>query len=292
MLEFTDYKEQQRTPSTGELAMQLKSLGFQTELLFRRFEGEVIERPYYLVIRTPKNPGYRWGNFLIFQDPPKEGDLEKWKDIFAKEIGTPPDYNHFVFGIDGLKGEAGVLEPFLKAGFELEKTVVMTARTVNPPPKFNKDCTIRTFQADDWQEWIQLNLDSNNADTPEKRDPDDEGFYRYLERKASEYQRMIEAGSGQWFGAYLDGQLAASLGLFVWNGLGRFQAVDTHPNFRRRGLAGTLVYHAARQGFSDMGAETLVMCADPDYVAVKIYESVGFKITEQQMALQWYPKDI
>jgi ribosomal protein S18 acetylase RimI-like enzyme len=130
---------------------------------------------------------------------------------------------------------------------------------------------------------------SNNADPPEKREVDDKGFYEYLERKASEYHRMTEAGLGHWFGAYVNGQLAASLGLFVWDGLGRFQIVDTHPNFRRRGLAGTLVYHAARKGLSDMGAETLVMCADPDYVAVKIYESVGFKITERQMAIQWTP---
>jgi ribosomal protein S18 acetylase RimI-like enzyme len=271
--------------------MQLKSLGFQTELLFRRFEGEVIERPDYVVVRTPKNPGYRWGNFLVFQEPPRGGDLEKWKGIFAKEIGTPPEYDHFVFGLDGVDGKTGVLEPFLQEGFELEKTVVMTAQAVKPPPKFNQDCTIRTFQAEDWQAWIQLKRDCNTADEPEHREPDDEGFRNYLARKASEYQHMIEAGLGQWFGAYVDGQLAATMGLFVWKGLGRFQIVDTHPNFRRRGLAGTLVYHVAQKGVTDMGAKTLVMCADPDYVAVKIYESVGFQITEQQMAIQWHRKD-
>lgn len=271
--------------------MKLKSLGFQTELLFRRFEGEVTQRPDYLVVRTPKNPGYRWGNFLVFQEPPKEGDLDRWKGIFAKEIGTPPEYNHFVFAIDGVNGETGVLEPFLQAGFELEKTVVMTAQSVKPPPKLNTDCTIRTFQANDWQDWIQLCRASNAADPPEDRESDDEGFKNYLERKASEYQRMIEGGLGQWFGAYVDGQLGSTMGLFVWNSLGRFQSVDTHPNFRRRGLAGTLVYHVAQKGFTDMGATTLVMCADPDYVAVKIYESVGFKITEQQMAIQWHAKD-
>jgi ribosomal protein S18 acetylase RimI-like enzyme len=271
--------------------MHLKSLGFQTEVLLRRFEGEVVDRPDYLVLRTPKNPSYRWGNFLIFQDLPREGDLEKWKAIFAKEIGTLPDYPHFLFGWDGIDGEVGNIQAFLEADFELVKTVVMTARTVNPPPKFNEDCAIRVFQADDWQEWIQLKRDSNNADSPEERESDDEGFYRYLERKAGEYQRMIEAGLGYWFGAFVDDQLAASLGLFVWDGLGRFQVVDTHPNYRRRGLAGTLVYHAAQKGFTDMGAETLVMCADPDYVAVKIYQSVGFKVAEQQMALQWHPKD-
>jgi ribosomal protein S18 acetylase RimI-like enzyme len=271
--------------------MQLKSLGYQTDLLFRRFEGEVIERPDYLVLRTPKNPSYRWGNFLIFQDSPKAGDLEKWKAVFAKEIGTPPEYNHFVFGIDGVNGEIGDIQPFLDAGFELEKTAVMTAQSVNPPPKVNPNCTIRTFTAKDWEDWINLEIAMNNAQDEDARETDDQGFRTYLEGKANEYQRMIEAGLGQWFGTYVDGELASNLGLFVWNKLGRFQMVATHPKFRRQGLAGTLVYHAAQKGFSEMGAQTLVMCADPDYVAIKIYESVGFKTTELIAGIDWHKKD-
>jgi ribosomal protein S18 acetylase RimI-like enzyme len=272
--------------------MNLISLGYQTEVLFRQFESEVLERSDYLVLRTPRNPGYRWGNFLIFQQPPKAGDLERWKALFAKEIGTPPRYTHFLFGWDGGNADPGNLQPFLDQGFEFYNDVVMTAQSVVPPPKVNHNCTIRAFKHEDWQEWINLKRASNLAERANEREADDEGLRHYLENKASEYQRMIDAGLGQWFGAYLDGQLTASLGLFVWDGLGRFQLVDTHPEFRRRGLAGTLVYQAAQQGFQSMGAKTLVMCADPDYVAVKIYESVGFKITERQTALQWHPKGV
>jgi hypothetical protein len=68
--------------------MKPNSLGFQTEVLLRQVEGEVFERPEYLVLRTPQNPGYRWGNFLIFQKPPESGDLETWQGVFAKEIGA------------------------------------------------------------------------------------------------------------------------------------------------------------------------------------------------------------
>lgn len=272
--------------------MKLTSLGYQTEVFLRQFEGEVIERPDYLVLRTPRNPGYRWGNFLIFGEPPKQGDLEKWKATFAKEIGTPPQYTHFLFCWDGVDGNTGDVQPFLEAGFELVKTVVMTAtaRSITSPPKVNHNCVSRTFKEEDWQEWISLKRASELAYPESEREPDNEGFRRYLENKASEYQRMIEAGLGHWFGAYVDGRLVSSLGLFVWNSLGRFQIVDTHPEFRRRGLAGTLVYHAAQKGFTDLGAKTLVICADPNYVAAGIYESVGFKTTERQTALQWHSK--
>jgi ribosomal protein S18 acetylase RimI-like enzyme len=268
--------------------MKLQSLGYQTELLFRRFEGEVLERQDYLVLHTPRNPGYRWGNFLIFEGPPKPGDLERWKALFAKEIGTPPAYTHLVFAWDSTNGETGAIESFIEAGFKLETTSVMTARNVTPPPKLNQDCTIRTFTKDDWAAWIELEVAMNEAQESDRED--EQGFRSYIEGKVKEYQGLIEAGLGQWFGAYLNGELTSSLGLFVWNKLGRFQMVATHPNYRRLGLAGTLVYQVARKGFEDMGAETLVMCADPDYVAIKIYESVGFRTTETMVGVDWHEK--
>ena len=271
--------------------MQPKSLGLQTDLLFRRFEGEVIEKDDYIVALTPKNPGYRWGHFLLFPAPPEAGDLERWKAIFAKEVGVPPAFNHFVFIWDGIDGNVGGIEPFLQAGFRVEKTAVMTAQQVHAPPKINSTCTIRTFTADDWPAWIKLQHAMNSAETPQNQEDDtDGGFTKFLWGKANEYQGMIEAGLGQWFGAYVDGELASSQGLFIWNKLGRFQAVDTHPNHRRQGLAGTLVYHVAQKGLHDMGAETLVMCADPDYVAIKIYESIGFVTSEMTIGIGWHKK--
>ena len=58
--------------------------------------------------------------------------------------------------------------------------------------------------------------------------------------------------------------------------LARFQLVETHPDVRGRGLAGTLVHHVSRYGFDTLGAETLVMVADPEYLAIRLYRSVGF----------------
>lgn len=55
--------------------MQPTSLGYRTDLIFHRFEGEVTDRGHYLVIHTPSNPSYRWGNLLIFDAPPEAGIL-------------------------------------------------------------------------------------------------------------------------------------------------------------------------------------------------------------------------
>lgn len=285
--------------------MKLRSLGLSTELMLRSFEGEVEEKPEYVVIRTPQNPGYRWGNFLIFREPPKVGDLERWKAIFAQKVGVPPRINHYAFTWDLTEGNEdspegkqnftsvvqGAIEQFLEAGFKLQVTTVMTAQSVNPPIKFNDDCRIRVFEGEaDWQEWLELALAQDQAENPDKQEG--VGYREFLEAKIVERQRMIDAAWGQWFGAYVNGRLASTMGLFVRNGLGRFQSVDTHPEFRRLGLAGTLLYQVSRHGFEAIGAKDLVILADDRYFAKNIYASVGFKTTERYVELEWLDRSV
>ncbi|HET7120037.1 MAG TPA: GNAT family N-acetyltransferase, partial [Solirubrobacterales bacterium] len=71
--------------------------------------------------------------------------------------------------------------------------------------------------------------------------------------------------------------------------LARYQTVETDPSFRRRGLAGTLVHYAARYGLDELGARTLVMVADPDAEAIRIYRALGFAGTEVQLQIERSP---
>jgi ribosomal protein S18 acetylase RimI-like enzyme len=255
------------------------ALGYRTDLYFRGFEGEVLEREHYTVIRTPKNPTYRWGNFLLFKRPPSTTDLEPWLSAFDLEH---PDATHIALGWDD-PDNAGDVSGFVAAGFEYEVSTVMTAQAVHAPPKHNQNCQIRPLEPQGWAEWIDLECAVNAALPAEERESTD-GYRLFVERKADELRRMIDAGHGHFWGAFVDGRLAASLGLFLWGDVGRFQWVATHPEFRRRGLCGSLVYHVAKRGLEQV--KTLVMVADPEYVAAGIYESVGFKRTEQQFSLE------
>ena len=49
-----------------------------------------------------------------------------------------------------------------------------------------------------------------------------------------------------------------------------------------RHAAGTLVWHAGTTALSD-GTRTLVMVADPEDGAIRVYRSVGFTVTESQI---------
>jgi GNAT superfamily N-acetyltransferase len=266
--------------------MNLRSLGYRTDLIFARFAGEITDFGHYMVVRTPSNPTFYWGNFVLFDRPPNSGDLKDWLEIFAKEI---PYAKHIAIGWDGQ--EPGDAQAFVAAGLDFEETTVMTATEIHAPPKVNLEATYRTFESeDDWAQLLELGLLCND----DGYEPD--GYRVFLQRKNLNRRRMGEAGLGSWFGAFLEDRLVCSMGLysdagfegnhFDGNRVARFQSVETHPDFRRRGLCGSLVHHVAKHGLEVMQAKTLVMCADPEYHAARIYESVGFRPTERQYALQ------
>jgi len=265
--------------------MEVQSLGYRTDLIFPKFDGQILDRGSYLVIMTPTNPTYYWGNFLLFPNPPDKGDLENWKAIFFEEIGSQLTVEHFAFGWDTVLGELGEIKPFLDEGFNLSQSVVLFTRQVTMPPKYNQEVVIHPLTEDwEWEQATQIQI----ACRQPGHSLDD--FQIFKRAQMLRYRQMTRAGLGLWFGAFLEKQLVADLGVFATGRIGRFQQVGTHPDYRRRGICGALVYQASRYAFEHLKIETLVMVADENYHAAKIYESVGFQPKEHQVGLDWWKK--
>lgn len=266
--------------------MQLRSLGYRTDLIFPAFEGEILDRETYRVIRTPSNPSFHWGNFLLFAGPPQPGDFQRWRDLFALEIGRPPQVEHQTFGWDTSAGEQGLIQPFLEAGFRLLHSVVLTARQVHLPPHRAAVVTVRPLRTEaEWGEALSNQVRCRGAEYGEA------GYRLFKQRQMARYQAMVQADLGEWFGAFVGEQLVADLGIFRDREVGRFQNVETHPDFRRRGIAGTLVYQSAHYALTQLGLETLVMVADYDGPPARLYQSVGFQPAEVQVGLERWPGD-
>jgi ribosomal protein S18 acetylase RimI-like enzyme len=261
--------------------MDVKSLGYKTDLIFPAFDGEILDRGSYLVVRTPSNPTFFWGNFLLFGGPPAEGDCARWQELFAREIGVPPETWHMTFGWDMVGGEQGIVAPFLADGFHLEQSTVLTAHALRPPARAAAGLDVRPFRSDsDWAQSVE-----NQVAT---REPEfSESEYRVFRKRAMErYRKMAARGLGDWFGGFLGERLVTDLGIFRSGPLGRFQSVQTHPDFRRRGMAGTLVYEASTYAMQRHGLETLVIVAETDSAAGRLYQSLGFTATEHQVGLE------
>jgi ribosomal protein S18 acetylase RimI-like enzyme len=252
--------------------MKLRSLGYRTDLIFPAFDGEIIDRGNYLVVRTPSNPTFYWGNFLLFAKPPQEGDYQAWRDLFAREIGASPEIEHESFGWDSPEGTEGVIQPFLDAGFEAERSVVLTAAAPHAPARPSRAAVIRVLESQaDWERAVELQVLCRG---PEHEEP---GYRLFRQRTMARYRKMVAAGLGHWYGAFIEGRLVADLGVFHdGKGPGRYQSVETHPNFRRQGIAGTLIYEAGRQAVARHRLHTLVMVVDAASGPARLYQSLGF----------------
>ena len=75
-------------------------------------------------------------------------------------------------------------------------------------------------------------------------------------------------------------QLLADLGIYHNGRLGRFQSVETHPETRREGIAGWLVYQASQFALARFPIQQLVIVAEADSAPARLYQSVGYRFAE------------
>jgi hypothetical protein len=264
--------------------MRFRSLLYRTDALFWRATSRIVDRGDYMVIDTPDRRGWYWGNCLIFEKPPAAGDRDRWLAIFREEF-PDPKVQHVAIAWDDASGDLGQVQPFLDAGFELDRFVTLVADAVVPPPKWNDEVMIRELGSEeDFDQAIAVQVSCRDLRFPA------ETYTLFTRRSMETYRGMIAEGLGVWYGAFLDDRLVADLGLFFTGELGRFQSVGTAPEYRRRGICGTLVYEVSRRTLASGRATHLVMAADEEYHAAGIYESVGFIPAEWSAAIYSYPE--
>jgi GNAT superfamily N-acetyltransferase len=262
--------------------VRITSLGFRTDVALRVREGaQVTDRGDHLVIRTPDNPNFWWGNFLLLARVPGPGQSREWLARFAAEF---PGARHVALGVDTADDPA-VPEDLMAAGLEPERATVLAAvlaaGQLRPPPHPNTEAEIRPLDSDaDWRQSVDLATRCYDGGEPGD----------YLELRAVARRRVTQSGAGAWFGAFEGGRLMAQLGLFdAGDGYARYQHVETDPAARRRGLAGTLVWTAARYGREVLRPSTLVIVADPADTAIRVYRACGFTDRQNQLSFERRP---
>jgi GNAT superfamily N-acetyltransferase len=97
--------------------------------------------------------------------------------------------------------------------------------------------------------------------------------------QAIERDVLIPAGR-RWFAAGGDDGLAALAALLVLEGVAYLDHVVTVPEARRRGFASALTRRAIAEA-SAAGAPRVYLLAEPDAIAVGMYERIGFRAVTQ-----------
>jgi GNAT superfamily N-acetyltransferase len=262
--------------------VKVTSLGYRTDLMIRVLEGsEVADHGDHLVVRSPASPAFWWGNFILLAAPPPPRETPRWLSRFREEF---PAADHIALGIDATDPHAADRSGLTEAGLRIERSAVLAAASVHEPPHPNHEARCRPLASEeDWEASLELRLAADDGGEPAAT----RAFYQ---QRTADARRAAGGGHGAWFGAFADGRLVAQLGVFSdGSGLARYQNVETHPSWRQRGLAGTLVYQAGRYAIDRLGAGTLVIVADPAGDAIRVYRSVGFADAEAQIACQRPP---
>jgi ribosomal protein S18 acetylase RimI-like enzyme len=241
----------------------------------------VEQRDGYVLVRSPSNPSHYWGNFLVFPEPPGDGDAARWEQAFADEFSDEPAVRHRTFAWEATDGSVGrAQEEFLTRGYELEPMVGLIASPaeIRAHARENRDVEIRSPAPDAeealWEQVVELQVATRDEVFEEV------GYRAFRRRRMDDLRTLFRAGRGAWYVALDGGEVVASCGVVVTDGRGRFQAVDTSEAHRRRGISSRLVVEAAHRAADTFGAERLVIVADPDYHALGLYESLGFRRRE------------
>ncbi len=134
------------------------------------------------------------------------------------------------------------------------------------------------------REWMMLKVNSScKKSNPDLRievvEPDSE---RELEldkacpelKRCSYYKFSDSHLEGKLVYAYLNNKLAGSTGWYFAGDYARFRFVQTLPEFRRQGVATTMIHHI--QNHPDVKAKKGLVIFCDDAETIKLYESLGF----------------
>lgn len=272
------------------------ALGFRSELIFHRAGGQVRDcRDEHgcLVITTPDNPSFFWGNYLLFDRAPRADDARRWPALFDLLIRrAQPQSRHAAFG--WLEDAPGEVEGFIAQGYTHDDATVMTASTLREVPAPSIDAELRAFDTNDDRDWqALLPLKLATRDEVHEEAP----YRQFMLRQIARWRALAADGAGAWFGAWsrerapLPSRLLAALGIYVeppsqaGERIARYQSVATDPAFQRRGLCRALVVHAARWA-RQQGAGRLVIVAAAGQMPERLYAQLGFRAAGLQRGVQ------
>jgi ribosomal protein S18 acetylase RimI-like enzyme len=257
--------------------MNVSSLGFRTDLALLTASGSLVEdRGTHLVVRSPDNPSYFWGNFLLLAEPPVPGGEREVVGAFRTEF---PLADHVSIGIDTAELADESRAAFEAAGLTVDVTTVLTATSLQQPREVEAE--VRALDGDEeWEARARLSQQLYPSTS-------EAAFMTFARQKNVQERRLVDAGRGQRFGAFVDGTIVSTAGVFVADdGVARFQSVETHPEHRRRGLAAAVVHAAGRHALDHLGVRTLVIVADTDGEAIGVYRRLGFADHERQLMME------
>ena len=247
--------------------MRSSSPGWATDLAILEHTGSLVEEhPHHLVVRTPANPDFHWGNFVLVTDEDAVDDADRWVGVFREAF---PEASWVSVGLPRMPAAPG---SWVALGLGLELEDVLTTSTLPRRSTLAQGYTVRRLDGDDWEQDLARSVAENDSTGEEQP----ESFLRFARGQLQSRRDLSARDLGAWFGAFTaDDVLVADLGIVRCGSTARYQDVTTDEAHRRQGLASHLLGVAA-QWAADRGCDQWVIVTGATNPAGRVYRASGF----------------
>lgn len=248
-------------------------LGWATDLAILELTGSTVDDlGDHLVVRTPRNPDYHWGNCLLVTDTSRVDEADVWVAQFTSAF---PDAGWCAIGLPVMPTD---VEAWTRHGIALEQLDVLATSTSPHSAPLPEGYAVRALRANDWERLIERDI-AENLRTGEY---DPAIHAPFVRARVATHRRLTEEGAAEWFGAFAGDDLVSDLGIVRCGTVGRYQAVGTDAAHRRRGLASHLLGVAAAWS-AERGCDTWVIVTESTNDAGRVYRRAGFTLTDAEV---------
>lgn len=246
--------------------MRELSLDWATDLEILRLTGsEIQEYKDHLIVKTPSNPKYHWGNCLLVLDHSLVGQADIWVSKFHQQF---PNADWISIALPAMPNDS---EDWKSKGVTLEALEVLHANDLPNSFPLPKGYLVRSLEGDDWnllsKKELEENLVSKLYEPSEYED--------FIVQTNQVRRSLCQTGKAAWFGVFFREELVSNLGIVLCGKSARYQSIETHIDHRKRGLASHLLGVAARWS-AERGCDNWVIVTEAKSDAGRVYRRAGF----------------
>lgn len=256
--------------------MPLRSLCLASDVLVLRGQSRLEELDDRFILRSPKEPDFWFGNCVMFKDAVVDPEVQ-----IARFKSDFPEARHVTLQWDIPDMErTEAFDAFENMGFEVDISDVLVLNGPLNRKAAPEGITIRPLSTDkDWDKATELQGLTGMEDRDHGSD-----YLPYIKTRMEVCRAQCETRFATWLGAFAGDELAGDLGIYADERTARFQAVETRASYRRRGICAALVTAGVDWALGKYPDTKVVIVADPEANAGRIYRRCGFELTEQVIA--------
>ncbi len=245
--------------------MHVLPLGWATDLaILERSGARIVDHGDHLVVRSPQNPTFHFGNLVVVTDAAAVDDAERWTARFAAEL---PAADWLAIGLVRAPERT---DGWRALGLAVDVDDVLASAAPPREAPLPDGYAVRPFDDAAWAQIVARGI-AENAATGIYEPRAHEGFLR---ARATSRRALCARGEALWLGAFAAGSLVADLGIVRCGAVARYQDVGTDAAHRGRGLASHLLGAAGRWA-AGRGCARWVIVAEAESAAGRLYRRAG-----------------